>query len=812
MTTLLRAGLAALLFGGPAAGGDETKAEAVDFDRAILPILSNTCFTCHGPDAKRRKADLRLDDEKEAKRKNDEGRAAVVPGKSAESELVRRILAKDPDDVMPPPRSNRKLTRQQIETLRKWIDAGAPWGEHWAFSPLAKPAAPKPGHPVDAFIRARLEREKLAPSPEADRPALLRRATLDLTGLPPTPEEADAFLADPAADAFERLVDRLLASPRYGERMAWDWMEASRYADSNGYQGDGERTMWPWRDWVVKAFNENLPYDQFTVRQLAGDLLPGATPELRLATGLNRNHPINGEGGRISEENRVEYVFDMTETMGTVWLGLTLTCCRCHDHKFDPVSKKDYFGLFAFFNQTPVTGGGGDPQTPPVLEMPTPQQTERIAKLDAEIAAACEELEAAEETLDAQGKTKDLLKTAPAQRTRQQFEDLAKAFEKDAPEYANRAKTLRDLHDQRSNARKAVVRVMVMEDLKTPRKTYQLDKGLYDKRLDEVTAAVPAKLPPLPADARADRLGLARWLVAPENPLTARVTVNRLWQMLFGTGLTRTSEDFGRQGEYPVHRELLDWLAADFRDTGWDVKRLLRLLITSATYRQSSRVTPELLAADPLNRLLARGSRHRLPSWMIRDQALAASGLLVDKPGGPPVNPYQPPGVWEETTFGNKRYKQDHGEALYRRSLYVFWRRIIGPTMFFDTQSRSTCTVKPTRTNTPLHALATLNDPTYVEAARALAERALGAEEDPARLDRAFRLVLGRLPKEEERTVLLAGLRRLRQEFAARPDDAKKLLKVGESKRNEALDAVEHAAWASLGLALLNLDETVTRE
>ncbi len=821
----MRTALALLLLGGAAAsaGGDENPpAGEIDFERSILPILSDKCFACHGPDAGKRKAELRLDDEKAAKSRNDEGRAAIVPGKSAESELVRRIEAEDPDDLMPPRKSTKTLSRAQIDLLKRWIDAGAAWGEHWSFQPLRRPDLPRiPGvsHPVDAFLRARLEKEELRPSPEADRATLLRRATLDLTGLPPTPEEADAFLVDRSSDAWEKVLDRLLASPRYGERMAWDWMEISRYADSNGYQGDGERSMWPWRDWVVRAFNENLPWDQFTVWQLAGDGLPDATREQKLATGFCRNHPINGEGGRIAEENRVEYVFDMTETMGTVWLGLTLTCTRCHDHKFDPVSKKDYFGLFAFFNQTPVNGGGGDPQTAPVLEMPTTDQTETIAKLDAEFAAACRAIRPFEETLlampafmERHKKLKGVLETAPEKRSRAQLDELGKGLEADVPAIGKSLRSLRDLSDRRSAARKAVVRVMVMEDMPKPRKTYALDKGLYDKRLEEVEAGTPAKLPPLPAGVPKNRLALARWLVAPENPLTARVTVNRFWQMLFGIGITKTSEDFGRQGEYPVHRELLDWLAADFRDSGWDVKRHLRLLMTSAAYRQSSRVTPELLQADPDNRLLARGPRYRLPSWMIRDQALAAGGLLVDRPGGPPVNAYQPPGVWEETTFGNKKYRQDKGEALYRRSLYVFWRRIIGPTMFFDTQSRSTCVVKPTRTNTPLHALATLNDPTYVEAARALAERALEVKDDAARLDRAFRRVLGRLPRDEERSVLMAGLARLRAEYAARPEDARKLLKVGESKRDESIDPVEHAAWASLGLGLLNLDETVTKE
>jgi mono/diheme cytochrome c family protein len=824
MSILIRAGLAALLLWTPA-GADEAKPGEIDFERTILPILSNNCFTCHGPDAAKRKGDLRLDDEKEAKKKNDEGRIAILPGKSAESEIIKRILTDDPSDRMPPAKANKTLTRAQIDLLRKWIDAGAPWGEHWAFRPLVKPEVPKgAANPIDAFIRARLERERLKPSPEADRTTLLRRVTLDLTGLPPAPEETAAFLADRAPDAYERAVDHLLASPRYGERMAWDWMEISRYADSNGYQGDAERTMWPWRDWVVKAFNENLPYDQFTIWQLAGDLLPEATREQKLATGFNRNHPINGEGGRISEENRVEYVMDMTETFGTVWLGLTLTCSRCHDHKFDPILKKDYFGLFAFFNQTPVNGGGGDPQTAPVLEMPTAEQTEKIAKLDSENLVALAEMREVEAQLlsvhegplagklESITKHKDVLKVACDKRSRQQFEDLSKGFEKVAPEYAKAAKKCRDLQDQRSSARKAVTRVMVMEDMPKPRKTYLLDKGLYDKRQDETSAGTPGKLPPLADDAPRNRLGLAKWLVSPEHPLTARVTVNRFWQMLFGIGLTKTSEDLGRQGEFPVHRELLDWLAADFRDSKWDVKRFLRQVVTSQTYRQSSRVTPEILQADPANRLLARGPRFRMASWMIRDQALAASGLLVDKPGGPSVNPYQPAGVWEETTFGNKRYKQDHGDALYRRSLYVFWRRIIGPTMFFDTTSRSTCTVKPTRTNTPLHALATLNDPTYVEAARALAERALEAKDDGARIDRAVRFVLGRGAKDEERKVLLSAVERLRREYAARPEDAKKLLKVGESKRNESIDPVEHAAWASLGLALLNLDETVTKE
>jgi mono/diheme cytochrome c family protein len=817
---------ALLVLAGAAPLRPQESRSVPDYERDVLPILSDYCFQCHGPDPKNRKGELRLDEEKAAKTRNADGVAAVVPGRSAQSGILQRLLSKDRDEVMPPPKFHKRPSKEQVATIRAWIDSGAPWGEHWAFRPLAKPAVPAGARsPVDAFVRARLEKEKLAPSPEADRPALLRRLTLDLTGLPPTSEELVAFLADAAPDAYERAVDRLLASLRYGERMAWDWLEVARYADSNGYQGDGERTMWPWRDWVVKAFNENMPWDRFTVLQIAGDQLPEAGLEEQLPTGFLRNHPINGEGGRIAEENRVEYVMDMAETVGTAWLGLTFNCCRCHDHKFDPLTKADYYGLFAFFNQTPVNGGGGDPQTPPFVELPTPEQNDRIARLDEEFAVACSRIAGEEESLLARPeplvteileknpKIKDVLKNAPQRRNRQQFEDLSKAFEISLPDYAQRAKALRDLSDRRGAARKSVARVMVMQDQKAPRKTYQLDKGLYDKRQEEIAAAVPAKLPVLEGGVPRNRLALARWLVRPDQPLTARVVVNRFWQQFFGIGLTKTSEDFGVQGERPVHRELLDWLAADFRDSGWDVKRLVRTIVTSATYRQSSQVPPGHAERDPHNRLLARGPRFRMPSWMIRDQALAASGLLSPRIGGAPVKPYQPAGVWEEATFGGKRYEQDHGEALYRRSLYVFWRRIVGPTMFFDTSSRSTCTVKPTRTNTPLHALATLNDPTYVEAGRVLAERILqGPGGDAGRIDALYRRVLGRSPVAAEVDVVAAGLARHRADYAARPDDARKLLAVGESKRDMSLSPAEHAAWTALALTILNLDEAVTKE
>jgi mono/diheme cytochrome c family protein len=826
---------------------------AVDFNRDVLPILSGHCFKCHGPDEKTREAKLRLDTREGALRTRD---PVIVPGRPAQSELLRRITAKDPNDVMPPPEAKHKPNPAQVETLRRWIAQGAKWATHWAWTPPRRPAVPAVQsskfkvqgsklpvrNEVDHFLLARLAQEGLSPSPEAAPEALIRRVTLDLTGLPPTPAEVDAFLRESQAERasdkpYEALVDRLLASPRYGERMVWDWLDAARYADSNGYQGDGERTMWPWRDWAVQAMNDNMPFDQFTVWQIAGDLLPDATREQKLATGFNRNHMINGEGGRIAEENRVDYIFDQLETTATVWLGVTIGCSRCHDHKFDPLTMRDYYGLFAFFNGTPVAGGGGSGQTAPVMDFVTPEQTARLEKLRQDvvrIGAAVDEMEptvfprpagkaSSDSTVakDFAAEPFAALKQKGAARNLTQLRGLAKLYKDKEP--ADYAKALADLvkaMEDRDEFNRLIPRVMVMEEMPKPRDTFMLVRGLYNKPTEEkVAPAFPASLAAKPGTAdskhetnRQSRLDLARWLVAQDNPLTARVTVNRAWQRFFGTGLVKTTEDFGVQGEKPSHPELLDWLATEFVRTGWDVKRLHKLIVMSAAYRQSSRVTPALLERDPENRLLARGPRQRLPSWMLRDQALAVSGLLVDRRGGPPVKPYQPAGVWEEATFGNKTYKQDHGEALYRRSLYVFWRRIIGPTMFFDVASRQNCTVKTPRTNTPLHALVTLNDVTFVEAARAMAERVLknGAPTD-ARIEHAFRLATSRKPSPAEADILTARLDALRRQFGADKDAALKLLKVGESPRDEKLDAVEHAAWASLCSLLLNLDEALTK-
>jgi len=805
----------------------------VQFNRDILPILSDNCFRCHGPDPKSRKAKLRLDTKEGAMRLHE---PVIVPGHSAQSELVRRVTSKEATEVMPPPKSDRKLTHSQIATLKQWIDEGAEWGKHWAFEGLHRPALPDirdqgwPKNPIDHFVLARLEREGLSPSEEATRASLIRRVSLDLIGLPPTPAEVDAFVSDSSPNAYEKVVDRLLASPHYGERMAWEWLEAARYADSNGYQGDGERTMWPWRDWVITALNRNMPFDQFTAWQLAGDLCAGSTPEQKLATGFCRNHMINGEGGRIPDENRVDYVMDMAETTGTIWLGLTFNCCRCHDHKFDPLTQREYYSLFAFFNQTPVTGEGDNPQTKPALELATESEKAKRDELTRETSVAAKDVAELEHKLfqrppgkpvsDVPGSASlkaeilALLKIPADKRTRNQLSQLESHWGSTQPGYAAKLKKLHAALDAQGSFSRSIPRVMVMEDLPKTRDTFVLVKGIYNKPAEKVSATVPAILPPLHADAPRSRLGLARWLVSPENPLTPRVTVNRCWQQFFGTGLVKTPEDFGVQGERPSHPELLDWLAIEFVSSGWDVKALHKQIVMSATYRQSSRTTPALTERDPQNRLLAHGPRYRLPSWMIRDQALAASGLLVEQIGGKPVRPYQPAGIWEEATFGIKRYEQDKGAALYRRSIYTFWRRIVGPTMLFDVSPRQTCVVKPTRTNTPLQALTTLNDIGYVEAARALAERVLktagAAPED--RVNLAFRLVLARQPTEEERQVLLASVRRLQREFGVNLADAKKLLQSGDSKRDETLDPVEHAAYTALCSAILNTDEALSKE
>ncbi len=831
---------------------------AVDFSRDIQPILSDNCYHCHGPDEKGRKGKLRLDTQAGAFRIKD-GKTVILPGKSAQRELVRRITTRDADDVMPPPDSNRQLTARQVELLKRWVDQGAKWGQHWALVAPQRPELPKvknkswPRNAVDYFILARLEREGLKPSAEAAKEKLIRRVTLDLTGLPPTLEEVDAFRADTSKKAYEKLVDRLLRSPRYGERMVWEWLDAARYADTNGYQGDGTRTMWPWRDWAIEALNNNLPFNQFTVEQLAGDLLPGATVQQKLASGFNRNHMLNGEGGRIAEESRVEYVVDRVNTTSTVWLGVTMGCAQCHDHKFDPFTQKEFYQLSAYFNNVNESGAvdrGGNAN--PVVSLPTAEQTAKIAALSKALAELNEQLKANAELLRAKqaewegmvgthaAKGTNAIKVptnivvvlqVPAEkRTAAQNKELTEHYFSTVPERQALQKKLDETRKSLEGLNNSIVVAMVMEERKDPRETFILVRGAYDKYGDKVSAGLPASLAGATAGAATNRLALAKWLVDPANPLTARVTVNRYWQLFFGIGLVKTTEDFGVQGEKPTHPELLDWLATEFIGSGglglgsgaepptpprvWDVKAMHKLIVMSAAYRQSSKVTPAMVERDPENRLLARGPRFRLASPMIRDQALAVSGLLVEKVGGPPVKGYQPPGIWEEATFGQIRYEQDKGEKLYRRSLYTFWRRIVGPTGMFDAGSRQLCTVRQPRTNTPLHALVTLNDVTFVEAARALAERVLTRGDDTAeaRIETAFRLATARKPTVAERNVLTQSLARLRQQYREDKAAAANLLKTGESPRNEKIEVSEHAAWTGLCSLILNLDEALTKE
>lgn len=817
---------------------DDRPQSAVDFARDIRPILSDHCFKCHGPDAKTRKAELRLDTKQGALAGESK---TIVPGHSSRSELIRRITSADADERMPPASEKLQLSRQQIELLKRWIDQGAPWEGHWAFAAPDRPALPatfardraRLRNPVDAFIVARLEKAGLELSAPAKRETLLRRVTLDLTGLPPTPDQIDRFFADRSPGAYERVVDRLLASPAYGERMAWNWLDAARYADSNGFQGDPERTMWPWRDWLVRALNHNKPFDEFTIEMLAGDRLPNATLDQIIATGFNRNHMINGEGGRIAEETRVENVFDRTETTATVWMGLTMTCCRCHDHKFDPISQREYYQLYAFFNNTSEDGRGRSGAAAPAVTYVPPDARSRIAALDAELRTAAKTLSAVEKRQSPPlaksppaGKAKNtrlwnsvrsILKKPATRRNTRDLDTLAKFFTKSRPAYAKAVRAFRSVRARRDAAGKAAARVMVMDERPQRRETFILTRGTYNKPTAKVVRGTPAFLPPLPKAAAAGRLALARWLVDPSHPLTARVTVNRYWQQFFGTGLVKTTEDFGIQGERPSHPQLLDWLATEFVRSGWNVKHIHRLIVTSATYRQSSK-NPRAESAsrqsnDPANRLLSRFPRYRLPSWMLRDQALAIAGLRVSKMGGPAVKPYQPPGIWAEATFGKKRYVQDHGDKLYRRSLYVFWRRIVGPTMFFDSAARQTCEVKPSRTNTPLHALTTLNDTTYVEAARVFARRVLRAKPTATeRIAHAFRLATARRPSPVETSILLNRFKTLRAMYARHPEQANQLLSAGEFPRDDTLPAADRAAMTGVCLLLLNLDEVLSKE
>ncbi|MEX1040564.1 MAG: DUF1553 domain-containing protein [Pirellulaceae bacterium] len=822
--------------------------DRLEYNRDIRPILSENCFFCHGQDPNTREAGLRLDLREEAIHAE-----AIVPGKSDASELINRILATDPDLMMPPPDSNRRISEEQKAILKRWIDQGAKFQEHWSFEPPVRPTQPEvthaswPRNPIDRFVLAKLEQEELSPSPEADRATLIKRLSIDLIGLPPTPAEVEAFIADTDPEAYEKLVDRLLESPHYGERMALPWLDAARYADSNGFQQDGDTWQWIWRDWVVRALNEDLPFDQFTIWQLAGDLLPDATTDQKIASGFNRNHLLNGEGGAIAEEQRFVILFDRIDTTATTWLGLTMACAQCHDHKYDPITQRDYYQMLDAFNRVPESG---TPQrqssrirvAAPFMELPTEENKARIAEFETKIAtleaeakapldAAFEEwhMGPAADPESADFKElpqplKDLLAKPEAERSEEEVrklnEELRKQFDqKVRPKLKEKIPALGQFETARQELANyrgdQIPRVMVMSD-ERPRETHVLDRGEYLKPLEKVSFSTPEFLPEMDPSAPANRLGLAQWLVSPEHPLTARVQVNRMWQHFFGTGIVKTSEDFGVQSEYPRHKDLLDWLAVEFRKSGWSMKHLHRLIVTSATYQQSSRMTQEHRNRDSENRLYARASRFRMPSPLLRDIALASSGLLETEIGGAPVYPYQPGNVWEALAITKERdftYPQSSGSDLYRRSLYTFWRRTVGPANMFDTSNRQACRVRQSVTSTPLHALTTLNDPTWVEAARVLAQNSMQAGKVPEeQLDFAIRHILCRAPQESELSYLQQAYEKQLAIYQADEEEAVKLLSVGQSPRDEKLNPVQHAALTAVCLGILNLDEALTRE
>ncbi|MCW5981386.1 MAG: DUF1553 domain-containing protein [Bryobacteraceae bacterium] len=984
---------------------------------------------------------MRLDSEAAAKADLGGGRRAVVPGDLDASHLVRRITADRPALRMPPVASNLALTPPEIETLRNWVIQGAKWEKHWSFIPPARPPLPEvknrawPRNGIDWFVLERLEAEGLQPSPAAGRATLLRRVSLDLTGLPPSPAEIDAFVNDPSPDAYEKAVDRLLASPRYGERMATPWLNAARYADTNGYQYDGERYMWRWRDWVIDAFNRNQPFNRFTLEQIAGDMLPGATLDQKIATGFNRNHRANTEDGIVAEEYAVEYVVDRVETTATAFLGLTLGCARCHNHKYDPFTQKEFYQVYSYFNNVPELGRAMKyGNSPPLLPAPTADQQTRRDELERRMEVhqkllrdhqpELERAQAAWErriregeavhwvpssgldlavSFDGEGRVpvapgrigmagvfdgnaeldagdvlgydiqdrftlsawvrsdsaphgsvlskmadkpdgkgyglylnhgkvhvhltsnyvndairveteevvpagswhhltvtytgsrmaegvavyidgraapvKVLMDTlyrpfrnaggefkhpfrvgggaGPERRFRGWIDDVRvygrilqpeeisaialgdplnavarKPAEQRsdierlklrwyflehaaAPEYREAWKQLVELTREKEKLERTFPTVMVMAERPVPNETHLLVRGAYDKPGEKVEPGLPAVLPPLPAGAPNNRLGFAMWLVDPSNPLTARVAVNRFWQAYFGVGLVKTTEDFGAQGEWPSHPELLDWLATEFVRTGWDVKALQKLIVTSATYRQSSRVTPELLRRDPENRLLARGPRQRLPAEMVRDQALYSAGLLAEKLGGPSVKPYQPDGLWKEIAMQDMDYVQSKAPDLYRRSLYTFWKRTIAPPLMvnFDAANHESCVVRETRTNTPLQALNLMNDVTFLEAARFVGQRMVteGGQDRDARLRYGFRLVTGRPPAAAEAETLRNALN-FHLDYFSNEAAAKTYLEQGDSPSDPSLHPRELASYAAVASLILNLDETITKE
>ncbi len=735
--------------------------DIIDYNFHVRPILSDRCFKCHGQDAKQRKADLRLDvaEDAYAALKKNPG-FAIVPGHPHQSEMYLRISSTDTSFVMPPPSSNLSLTADEVDLIKKWIEQGAKYKPHWALIPPQAYPVPETHNEwakneIDQFIVAKLEEKGLEPSEEADKEHLLKRVSLDLTGLPPSLEEQEQFLNDPSEKAYEKVVDRLLANVHYGEKMAMPWLDVARYADSHGYQDDGLRTMWPWRDWVIHAFNENYPYDRFITWQLAGDLLPHPTKEMLLATGFNRNHKITQEGGVIDEEYRVEYVSDRTNTFAKAFLAFTLECAKCHDHKYDPITQKDYYSTFAFFNQVAEKGYQGDIYSGTAADPP------RMAISSADVST--------------------ILKFINKK-------DTAKVF------------------------------VMTMRDSSFVRPTYILKRGAYDVHGDRVTASTPAAIFPFDTTQFAkNRLGLAQWLLNKNHPLTARVFVNRMWQEFFGRGIVKTSGDFGMQGEGPSHPELLDWLSIDFRKNGWNVKRLVKEIVLSATYRQASHITKEKYAIDPENIYLSRAPRIRLSAELVKDLVMASSGLLVNEIGGPSVKPYMPKGIWEASTSGRgllKSYIQDHGSSLYRRGMYTFIKRTVPPPslLIFDASNRDQCEVRRLRTNTPLQTLVMMNDPVVVESSRVLAERLMLEKTTPEnKIHKAFQLILCRQAKSQEFSILKDYFEKEQPLFLSNRKTAEQLITAGEFRHEDVADKTTLAALMEVIMTIYNMDEAITK-
>jgi len=738
--------------------------DKISYNFDVRPILSDKCYACHGPDANKRKAELRLDiqDSAYAPLKETKGAFALVPGKPEESEVFKRVSSTDPTYQMPIPESHLgALTEYEVGVIKKWIKQGAKYEKHWAFITPVKPALPEVENKkwvkneIDYFILKKIEEKGLTTNEEADKERLLKRVSEDITGLPPSLQMMDDFLNDKTDNAYEKVVDRLLQNNAYGEKMAVHWLDIARYADSYGYQDDNIRTQWPWRDWLIHAFNENLSYDKFVTWQLAGDMLPDATKEQILATAFFRNHKYTEEGGVIPEEYRIEYLIDKTKTFGKGILGITIECAQCHDHKYDPFKQKDYYSLLAFFNNTKEVGYEGDVSVSKPAKNP-------------------------------------LLKISD--------EDRHKLLN-----YINYSD-------------KDTLTVSVMGERDTLRKTFVLNRGVYDQPTVEVRAsAIPAVMKYDTVQYPRNRLGLAAWTVSKQNPLTARVFVNQLWQDLFGRGIVKTSGDFGMQGELPSHPELLDWLAVDFMEHGWDIKRLVKQIVMSSTYRQSAKASDEKIKVDPDNIYLSRGPRFRLPAEFVRDLVLSSSGLLVRTIGGPSVKPYQPKGLWEAATSGRgvlATYKQDHGDSLYRRGMYTFIKLTVPPPsmMMFDGSNRDQCEVKRTKTNTPLQALIMMNDPTVLEASRVLAQKLAAEQRDATnKISRAFRLIVCRKATDNELKILNDYFNDQLQLFKEKKLDAQTTLKVGEYKTNDKADVNITAALMKTISTIYNLEETITK-